>query len=64
MNLNYLGTHSRWAHNQLSPHNQHAWAGNKAAMWGTADPHTGVQIPPRPFTFSEFYLGELKFESN
>lgn len=24
------------------------WAGNKAAMWGTADPHTGVQIPPRP----------------
>ena len=26
----------------------HYWAGNKVAMWRTADPHTGVQIPPRP----------------
>ena len=25
-----------------------SWAGNKVAMWRTADPHTGVQIPPRP----------------
>ena len=25
-------------------------AGNKVVMWRTADPHTGVQIPPRPRT--------------
>ena len=24
------------------------WAGNKVAMWRTADPHTWVQIPPCP----------------
>ena len=28
------------------------WAGNKVAMWRTADPHTGVQIPPRPLKFT------------
>jgi hypothetical protein len=26
------------------------WAGNKVAMWRTADPPTRVQIPPRPLT--------------
>ncbi len=26
-----------------------SWAGNKAAMWRTADPYTWVQIPLRPF---------------
>ena len=25
-----------------------SWAGNKVAMWRTADPPTRVQIPPRP----------------
>ena len=34
--------------NRSSPHNRSTWAGNKVAMWRTADPHTGVQIPPRP----------------
>ena len=28
----------------------HQWAGNKVAMWRTADPPTRVQIPPRPLT--------------
>ena len=29
------------------------WAGNKAAMWWTADPHTWVQIPLRPLPITE-----------
>ena len=37
------------AHKLSMTHNYPSWAGNKVAMWGTADPHTGVQIPPRPY---------------
>ena len=35
--------------------NLRRWAGNKVAMWRTADPPTWVQIPARPLTKS---LGE------
>jgi cardiolipin synthase len=49
-----------WTHTNVHGHitqctSTEGWAGNKVAMWRTADPPTRVQIPPRPLNKS---LGE------
>lgn len=38
------------------------WAGNKVAMWRTADPHTRVQIPLRPLIFLLFFVIIFSFK--